>query len=730
MNLPQDLHASFESLSPLFAPRSIAIVGASDDANRIGGIPLAYHLRFGFEGELYAVNPRGGTIQGLQAHPSLRAIGRPVDLAVFAIPAARVPDALEDAIAAGVRGIVLFSSGFAETGLEGETLQARIATRARAAGVRLIGPNCLGVIHAAHGVHATFSPAPGVGRVVAGRVGLVSQSGAFGAYAYSMARERGVGLSLWVTTGNEADIQVADCLAWLARDPGTDVIMAYLEGCRDGPKLRAALALAQAHGKPVVMVKVGSTALGAEAAASHTATLAGDDAVYDAVFARHGVLRARTLGEFFDLAASAAIAGRPRDRSIGLFTLSGGVGALMADEASAAALDVLPLSDAAQRELRAWVPFAAPRNPVDITGQVTNDPSLMERAARLMLRDRPFAMWMGFFAAAGASDTFWPVLRALVASLRAAHPDVILVVCTLMTPLRRAELESLGCLVFADPSIGIRTLAALAPALATTPRDETAADTAPPADSAHDRDVALAPGTLAEAAGLQLLERAGVPVAPHRVVRDAIEAGAALAALGGDIALKVLSADIPHKSDVGGVALGLRTPAAVRGAFDRVMANARAAAPAARIDGVLAAAMVRGGVECLVAVRRDPVFGPVLVFGLGGVHVEILRDVALCPLPVTRADARALLYRLRARALLAGARGQPAVDTEGVVDVLMAMAGLAQRLGNTLDCVEINPLIARAAADGGCIAVDVLATGRSPEAGSARTPDPSATPQP
>ncbi|MGH6627278.1 MAG: acetate--CoA ligase family protein [Burkholderiaceae bacterium] len=694
-----------DSLSALFAPRSIAIVGASATPGKIGGIPLDYALRFGFEGALYAVNPRGGMVQGLPAYPSLEAIGAPVDLAIFAVPQALVPAALDDAVAAGVKGVALFSSGFAEVGPEGAAAQQRLAAKARAAGIRLIGPNCLGFMHLAHKVYATFSPAPGVGRVAPGRIGLVSQSGAFGAYAYSMARERGIGLSLWATTGNEADVQLADCLAWLAQDPGTDVIMAYLEGCRDGPKLRAALALAQAHGKPVVMVKVGTTALGAEAAASHTASLAGNDAVYDAIFRQYGVLRAHTLSEFFDLAASAAIARAPRDRSIGLFTLSGGVGAMMADEASAAGLDVLPLSDAAQQTLRSWVPFAAPRNPVDITGQVTNDLTLMERSAQLMLQDRRFGSWMGFLAAAGASDAFWPVLRALVAGLRASHPETVLAISTLLSPERRAELEALGCLVFADPSVGIRTIAALAR------HAERPAVPAPATPAVA--PLRLPAGTLSEPHSLALLAEAGVSVVEHHLVHTADKAALALTALGGEIALKIASADIPHKSDIGGVALGLRSAAQVRTAFERILASAGAAQPRARVDGVLAARMVRGGVECIAGVHRDPVFGPVLMFGLGGVHVETLRDVSLRALPVTRADVNAMVRELRALPLLQGARGQPAADLESIADMLLALADFAMAAGDTLESAEINPLIARPAAQGGCMAVDALVVGRA-----------------
>lgn len=748
-SLPMN-HPTFEAarLQPMFAPRSIAVVGASDNASRIGGIPLDYLLRFGYAGRLYAVNPRGGTVQGLQSVPRLTAIGEPVDMAILAVPQNLVESVLEDAIEAGVKALVLFSSGFAEVDAAGAAAQARLGARARAAGIHLLGPNCLGFMRPAQHVYATFSPAPGQARVQPGRIGLVSQSGAFGAYAYTLARERGLGLSLWATTGNEAELQLADCLAWLAQDPGTDVIMAYMEGCRDGERLRAALALAQRNGKTVVAVKVGTSELGAAAAAAHTASLAGDDAVYDALFRQYGVLRARTVSEFFDFAATAAIAGAPRARTIGLFTVSGGVGALMADEASAAGLEVPPLSQAAQAQLRQWVPFAAPRNPVDITGQVTNDLTLLERSADLMLRDQPFASWMGFLAAAGASDRLWPVLRSMVENLRAAHPDTVLALSTLLTPARRAELEAMGCLVFADPSIGIRCLAALAgrgapvppaaeagvghatpgvaavtlaeaavappPARATIalPAERLAEPAAAPATARA--TLALPAGTLSEPESLAWLARAGVPVTPHRLVTDGAQAAAAVAALGGAIALKVASADIPHKSDVGGVALDLRDAASARQAFDRVRTAAQQARPDARIEGVLAARMQSGGVECIAGVHRDPVFGPVLMFGLGGVHVEVLRDVSLRLLPITRDDALAMVRELKGLPLLQGARGRAPVELAALADVLVALADFALAAGDTLESAEINPLLARPAGEGGCVALDALVVGRRP----------------
>ncbi|MFN3733670.1 acetate--CoA ligase family protein [Comamonas testosteroni] len=703
--MQQSMDFDFAGLDALFSPRSIAVVGATDSPQRIGGIPLDYLLRFGYTGRLRAVNPRAATVQGLPAHARLTDIREPVDLAIVAVPQAHVAAVLEDAAAARVRSMVLFSSGFAETGAEGAATQQALQERARAAGIRLIGPNCLGFMRPGHQTYATFSPAPNAGRVKPGRIGLISQSGAFGAYAYSMARERGLGLSLWATTGNEADVQLADGLAWLARDPETDVIMAYMEGCRDGERLRAALALAREHGKPVIMFKVGTSELGAAAAASHTASLAGNDAVYDAVFRQYGVLRAHTISDFFALAASASIAPIPRNRSLGLLTVSGGVGAMMADDASAASLDVQPLSEAAQRQLLEWVPFAAPRNPVDITGQVTNDVTLLERSAELMMRDRNFASWLGFFAAGGLSDAFWAVLRSLVEKLRAAHPDTLLAICTLCSDARRAEMEALGCLVFSDPSAAIRCIGALA-SLADAPR----AAPLPPAFPAQSA-LQLPPGSLSEARSMELLAEAGMPVVPHQLVRTQQQAAQAVQALGGTIALKVASADIAHKSEVGGVALNLRTAMDAGAAFARILASARQARPTAQLDGALAARMVHGGVECIAGVHRDPVFGPVLMFGLGGIHVEILRDVSLRALPITRDDALAMVQELRTFPILAGARGKPPADLQALADALLALADFAQRCGDTLSSAEINPLIALPREQGGCVAVDALVIG-------------------
>jgi acyl-CoA synthetase (NDP forming) len=698
--------ARLAGLDRCFEARSVAVVGASDTATKIGGTPVDLMRRFGFAGRIHPVNPRGGLIQGLPAHRSLQAIGEPVDLAILAVPEQLVEEAIDDAIAAGVGAAVMFTSGYAEVGEAGRRAQAALTARVRAGGLRMLGPNCLGFMNAARGVYATFTPLPRTGLLAPGPIGLVSQSGAFGAYAYALARERGVGFSKWITTGNEADIDAADCLEWLAHDPDTRVIMLYLEGARDGPKLRRALAAAHAARKPVVTVKVGRTTLGATAAVSHTAALAGDDAVYDAVLREYGVYRARTIAEFFDVAASASIVGLPRDRSIGLFTISGGVGVLMADLAHDARLDVTPLPQPAQDLVRSWVPFAGTVNPLDITAQVTNDPALIERAARLMLEQGGYASWIGFMVASGLSPNMWPVYEALIAGLRRDHPDVVLALSTLLSRENRQRIESMGCLVCAEPADAVRAIGALADFAEAF--DRPVPQGLPPAAPARP----IAAGAASEPQGLAWLAEAGVPAVPHRVARSADEAVAAARAFGGPVALKVVSADVTHKSDVGGVRLGLLGDDAVGAAYDAIHASVRRHAPAARIDGVLVAPMVRGGVECILGARRDPVFGPMVMFGLGGVFVEVVGDVALRSAPVTREQALQMIGTTRAATLLAGARGQPPADLEALAAAIVALSRAAAEAGDTLESIDVNPFLALPAADGGGMALDAVVVGR------------------
>jgi len=688
------------TLSRLFDPRSIAIVGASATPGKIGAMPVTLLRQHGYEGRIIPVNPRADTIQGLAAAPSLDALDQDVDLAILAVPAAHAAQALQSARPGQLGAAVIFTSGYSETGAAGAEQQQRLCRIARERGIRLLGPNCLGFMNVRRKVYATFSPAPANGAVPAGGIAMVSQSGAFGAYAYSMARERGLGLSHWISTGNEADIDVADCIEWLAHDADTRVIMAYMEGCRDGAKLRRALAAARAAGKPVVVTKIGRTQAGAQAAASHTAALAGDDAVYDALFRQYGALRARTIEEFFNLGYALDTWPRPpAGRRLGIFTISGGVGALMADEAQDAGLALPEPAAAAQARLLAQVPFASARNPVDVTGQAISEPGLLLATADDILADGRYDALAVFLAAAGSSEALWPTFENFAREMQARHPGVPLAISALFTPERRRQLERLGCLVFPDPSAAIRTLGTVAQLA------DHADAAAEPAASSDDPPPLL--DAYNEVQAMDLLRQAGLPATPCMLAADADAAVRAAAELDGPVALKIVSPDIVHKSDVGGVKLNVAGEDALRRAHADILDAVRRHAPEARIDGVLVAPMAPKGVECIAGVHCDPVFGPVVMFGLGGVFVEVLKDVSFRLAPFGRDEALAMIREIKGYALLQGARGTPPCDVDALADALAALSRFAHARRDDFSSVEINPLLALPAGQG-ALALDAV----------------------
>ncbi|WP_438859504.1 acetate--CoA ligase family protein [Achromobacter spanius] len=715
------------TLSRLFTPRSIAIVGASATPGKIGAMPVSLLRQHGYDGRILPINPRADSIQGLPAAPDLAALDTDVDLVILAVPAAHAAQALQSARPGQVGGAVVFTSGFSETGAEGVAMQETLCAIARERGIRLLGPNCLGYMNVRHKVYATFSPAPANGAVALGGIGMVSQSGAFGAYAYCMARERGLGLSHWISTGNEADIDVADCINWLAHDADTRVIMAYMEGCRDGAKLRRALAAARDAGKPVVVTKIGRTQAGAQAAASHTAALAGDDAVYDALFRQYGALRARSIEDFFNLGyALDTWQQRPQGKRLGIFTISGGVGALMADEAEEAGLSLPEPDSAAQARLLERVPFAGPRNPVDVTGQVVSEPGLLLATADDMLADGRYDALAVFLAAAGSSEALWPTFETFAREMRARHPDVPLAFCALFPPERRRELERLGTLVFEDPSAAIRTIGAVAGLAAASGATSDAASDGSKTGSTNSSTNGSTTGTTSgntdgtsnagpnahasvpsvnastaplrdtynEVQAMDVLRQAGLPVPDCTLATDADTAVAAAARAAGPVVLKVVSPDILHKSDVGGVKLNLSGEDAVRHGHAAILDSVRTHCPTARIDGVLVAPMAPKGVECIVGVHSDPVFGPVVMFGLGGVFVEVLKDVSFRLAPFDHAQALSMIREIKGYALLQGARGAPPCDIHALADALVALSRFADARREDFSSVEINPLLA------------------------------------
>lgn len=688
-----------DPLDCLFDPRSIAIIGASSDPTRVSGRPVQMLRDSGYAGALYPVNPRRDTVQGLKAHPSLDAIGGPVDLALITVPAASVEAALEDCCRNRVGAAIVFGSGFAEIGDEGRAAQERLAAIARAGGVRLLGPNCMGVFNVRSRAYVTFSTVFASGWPEPGNVGLVSQSGAFASFCYARAKLQGLRLSHGVMTGNEADIDFADCLAWMARSPETEVIIGFMEGFADGPKLCAALELARRQRKPVIVLKVGNSPAGIETARSHTAQMAGEASVYDAVFEHYGAHRARTLDELFDLATLASSGLRPARGKLGVVTVSGGAGVLMTDSAWQRDVALPPLSEAAQARLRQRIPFATIHNPVDTTGIILDDATLLPALLEELCAQGEIEAVVGFYAGMGLGDAA-PLLESSLLRATADHPAVKQIPCVLCSPRVRAALQAARIPIFDDPDRAIAGFAALAK----MGRIHAAEREAPPPRM----PLNVPGGALNEAQAKAVVQALGIAVPGEVLARDAGAAAAAARELGFPVAVKILSAALPHKTESGAVALDLPSEEAVLAASRRMLPPENRALQGVPIDGLLVSRMQRG-VELILGLRRDPAFGPVVMVGLGGIHAEVLEDRVLALAPVSVAEARGMIERLRGHALLAGHRGQPAADVEAAAHALSALsrADLPAHVGG----IEINPLIVGTQ---GAVAVDALVTGAAP----------------
>jgi len=700
-------HIDVASLEPMFRPASVAIIGASSDPARIGGMPLAFLKANNFAGPIYPVNPRGPTIQDLPAFPSIRDIGKPVDLALIAVPAVHVIPSLEACIEVGVRAVIIFSAGFAEIDEEGARQQERIAAIARAAGIRVMGPNCIGLVNFSTGLYMSFHPAFAFSGKPGGKLGIVTQSGAFGGHVHRMAIDRDFSYSYCITTGNEADVDVADGLAFLAEDPGTTAIQVYFEGFRKGRKLMRALEMAQKNGKPVVAIKLGRTEAGAAAAASHTAALAGADAVWDAVLRQYGVYRATSIEEFLEIGISCATARRPVNDRVGLVTVSGGVGVLMADAAADYGLDVSPMPQAAQDKIKKLVPFAATRNPIDITGQVVNDFGLLGQAIDIIAAEGGYGSLVPFIGSSARVPERAARLLEQCVELHTRYPELLVVQAAISPPEFRNSLQALGYLSHEEPVSAVRAVAALAAF-----RRHFARKDAPP-----EKAPALPPlkrgGPLSEYDSLRFLAAAGLPVVDARLVSSADEAEAAAAALGFPVAFKVASADILHKSDVGGVALGLASPAALREAY-AVMAKGVAAKTGRAVETFTVAPMISGGVETVLGVNRDPVFGPVVMFGLGGIFVEALGDVVFRAAPFGLDEAHRMIRGIKSFRVLEGVRGRPPADIDALVTALARLSSLAAAQADTIESIDINPFLVRAKGQG-AVALDALVIPRKSE---------------
>lgn len=683
-------------LDAFFSARSVAVIGASDDVTKIGGRPVQLLRKYGYAGAIYPINPKGGTIQGLQAYASVLDTPTAPELAIVAVPANATLQALRDCGNRGVRGVVVLSTGFAEAGAEGAALQAELVHVARNHGMRLLGPNCLGAVNVVDRLVASFSIALEQSMPPAGQVGIVSQSGNIGSFTMRCMADRGLGVSRFIATGNEADVDVADGIAALANDSATRIILCCMETCRDAGRLIAALDMARRHRKPVIALKIGATAQGQAAAASHTGALMGSDAVFDAVFRRYGVLRVRSFEELLDVGHAAALLGAdrlPTTDAVTLVAASGGFGIMMADAMVEAGMALPQLADTTRALIREAVPTAGTNNPVDASAQMSARPDILLKMLTALQGDAAGSTLVLLLALSLYNPRLRGVYMEALSKIRQSHPDRLMVLISKGPADAVAEINALGIPVF--PSIPaaasgmaglvrLGQLASLSPAAAYSgPVDKV--------DPAVFRN---------EFHAKKALAAAGISVPREEVVSSAEEAVRSARATGYPVVLKIASEDIAHKTEIGGVALDLKGDDAVRQAYDRLIANARRHAPEARLDGVLVAPMVRGGVELIAGVSRDPVFGPVVMVGMGGIHAEILKDVAVQVAPVSEEEAARMIRSLRMYPLLDGARGQAKSDVGAAARTVARLSEFACRHAGDVAEIDMNPILVRPEGEG------------------------------
>jgi len=680
------------------------MVGASNDAGRIGGMPLDLLRHFGYAGRVYPVNPKYEEAFGYRCYPDVESLPEAPDLAVLAIAAREVPAMLERCHARGIRAAIVYAAGFAEAGEPGAALQRGLEQFAARSGMVVAGPNCMGFanlnLHAYTAFAAVFRNVPA--QTGPGRASVITQSGNVCSAVFALMRGLGVPVSHFINTGNEACVEFSEYLEYMAQDGQTDCVIGYVEQLRDGPRfIEAALAFARER-KPLVIYKAGETDKGSEAVRSHTSALAGDLALYKAGFEQLNVIRATDFAQMADLAYLSGFRQRTGGRRVAIVTMSGALGAILADKLIGAGLDVPTLSGALQQALREGIPdYGMVSNPVDVTGNVVNSPQFVH----------------AIFEALAATDQVDAVVVYAPGYLLDRMAGTLVDICARRQRLfvaidtgaaqYRSRLVEAGIPVFDD--IG-RATQALAPFCQWLARQDAVERWA----GLRQRTLSTAaaasplPARLNEYQAKQLLAGYGVPTLRELPAADADAAAAAARQIGYPVALKILSADIAHKTEAGGVRLDIADEAALRAACADILAAARRYDPGARIDGLLVQPMAGGGVAELIAgVTHDPVFGPALTVGLGGVLTEIYRDASHRLLPVDAAMAGEMLRELKAWPLLDGFRGRPKADVDAACAGVAALSAACAGLGAQAHEIEINPLQVRVRGEG-AVALDAL----------------------
>lgn len=682
------------SLDRVFRPDAIAVLGASGRPGALSGRFISGLQRHGFAGRIAPVNPAYEEIGDLRCYPNVGAAAAegPIDLAIMSLPQRMVYDALGECAEAGVGGVSIFASGFAEVGGEGAEEERRIAARAAETGVRVIGPNSPGFINFVDSICVIASGVSFRPTFRSGGIALVAQSGGAAGLLVERAEDAGAGLSVAICTGNEADLTVGETLWWLVDHEPTKVVAIFLEGIRSPELLAGGLEALRQAGKPVVVLKAGATGAAARASAAHTGALASEDDVVDAFLRRHGAVRVQGFDDLIDHAVALERLGPTATRSVGILSTSGGAGVVATEAAERAGLELPAPSDATATRLRDVMPdFAAVGNPADMSGMFSEEPEIFRRSLRAFTEAPEFGT-------AVLVLTVHPPQRSeeladLILGTEASDLAILWTAGRMAAPARE-RLMAAGLAVFEDAERGMRALAA---------RSAIAGDPGEPGPTVPAPRLPASP-TLTEAEALAMLATAGVPIARTIECADAEAARAATAELG-RVVVKASAADLPHKSEAGAVLVGIAAPDEGGRAHDEVVAAARRAG--AHPDGSIVQAMAPAGIELIVGARRDPALGPVLVVGAGGIQAELSDQVARRMLPLRAGEAAAMLRELPIAPLLDGYRGGPPADLDAATAAIEALAAVAVAIGDRLEALEVNPLLVHPRGEG-ATAVDAL----------------------
>jgi acetyl-CoA synthetase (ADP-forming) len=690
----------------ILRPDSVAVIGASEDVGKFGGRVMHYLTKHNFAGRIVPVNKTRETIFGVPCHRNISEAGA-VDVALLALPPQHLVAAVAECAEAGVKACIVMTTGFAEAGEEGARMQDELVGIVRRTGMRIVGPNCMGLISPHHQMALTSSLVLENAPLHKGSIGLISQSGALMVSIYNRADDAGIGFSACVSLGNQSDLEICDFMEYLVDDPQTSAICIYMEGLRDPQRFLAAADRARAAGKPVLLVKTGRTEAGVKSARSHTASLAGAYDVFAMACADHGVVLLDDPDSMVQLADWLARSPQPAGDGIGVVSSSGGGAGISVDRVSEAGLRLSQLQETTREKMRGFLLPPQADNPIDLGGRTLDDPFESARlSVETMAADPDVSLLLVVLTTVPFYAKTTEVLaRAAIAS---GKPYLVLVTPGSAADAPRKVLRDLGCPFYERFDDGVRLLRGVRDYLATRkgrPPAVRPANLAPPA-----ADI-LPPsaGLLTEPETKKLLSACGIRVTKERICSAAEEAARTASDFGFPVVLKAVARGLIHKSDIGGVKLGLDSPEAVRKAFTGISEAVAKAAPEAKFEGCLVQEMVTPQAELILGVKRDPVFGPVVVAGAGGVLVEMIKDVAMALAPISPERAREMLSSLSIWPLLHGYRGREALDVDAAADALSRLSWLAKDMEDRIEELDINPL-ALLAAGKGVVALDGRAT--------------------